>query len=199
MKNINIVIVESSDILYEGISTILYNSDEKYYISRAVNMEEIETISSEKKIDIIFINPILLLNNDKELRKIKRNYPDVLIAGINTSVIDKRTFAMYDLFFNIYDNSQHILSSIQKHLNQKQDTDTSLTDNEALSDRETEVLLQLIEGLTNKEIADVLNISVHTVISHRKNIMVKTGVRSQAGLALYAISKSLISLDDFEL
>ena len=72
-------------------------------------------------------------------------------------------------------------------------------ESETLSDRETEVLLQLIKGHTNKEIADILYISVHTVISHRRNIMIKTGIRSQAGLALYAVSKSLISLDDFDL
>jgi len=88
---------------------------------------------------------------------------------------------------------------VKRQLTQKQATDDSTNDDETLSDRETEVLLQIIKGFTNKEIAEILYISVHTVISHRKNIMLKTGIRSQAGLALYAVSKSLISLDDFDL
>ena len=50
---------------------------------------------------------------------------------------------------------------------------------EPLSERETEVLEQLVNGLSNKEIADKLNISIHTVISHRKNITQKTGIKSQ--------------------
>ena len=45
---------------------------------------------------------------------------------------------------------------------------------------------------SNKEIADVLNVSVHTVISHRKNITHKTGIKSVAGLTVYAMLNNLI-------
>jgi DNA-binding CsgD family transcriptional regulator len=70
---------------------------------------------------------------------------------------------------------------------------------ETLSDRETEVLQQLVNGLSNKEIADKLNISIHTVISHRKNITQKTGIKSQSGLTIYALSNKIISLDNLSL
>jgi len=53
----------------------------------------------------------------------------------------------------------------------------------------------LAQGLSNKEIADRLNLSIHTVNTHRKNIMDKTGVRSLAGLAIYAVSKGIVTLD----
>ncbi len=62
-----------------------------------------------------------------------------------------------------------------------------------LSERETEVLVELAHGLSNKEIADRLNISVHTVISHRKNIVQKTGITSLPELTLYALSRRLLS------
>ena len=197
-KNIHIVIIESSDVLYEGLSTILYHSDDEYYISRLFGFEELELVSSSKEIDMLFISPIMIFNNEKEIRKIRKQFPDLLIAGVNINIIDNKTLALYDLTFNIYDNSNHILSVLKKQLEQKQNVDSNVSESEILSDRETQVLLQLIKGLTNKEIAEILNISVHTVISHRKNIMLKTGIRSQAGLALYAMSKSLISLDDFD-
>ena len=61
-----------------------------------------------------------------------------------------------------------------------------------LTKRETAVLVQLAQGKTNKEIADALNVSVHTVISHRKNITHKTGIKSVAGLTVYAMLNNLI-------
>ncbi|WP_291527960.1 LuxR C-terminal-related transcriptional regulator [Bacteroides sp. UBA939] len=65
-----------------------------------------------------------------------------------------------------------------------------------LSEREKEVLAALARGLSNKEIADKLYISAHTVISHRKNIIRKTGIKTPQGLTLYALANNLISQDD---
>jgi DNA-binding CsgD family transcriptional regulator len=61
-----------------------------------------------------------------------------------------------------------------------------------LSDRERDVLVLVAKGYTNKEIAQELFISPHTVISHRKNIVHKTGIRSVAGLTVYAVLNKLI-------
>jgi DNA-binding CsgD family transcriptional regulator len=60
-----------------------------------------------------------------------------------------------------------------------------------------EVLKLVVAGMQNKEIADKLFISVHTVVSHRKNISQKTGIKSQAGLTIYAISNKVIDIVDF--
>ena len=56
-----------------------------------------------------------------------------------------------------------------------------------LTKRETEVLRLLAQGLLNKEIADKLGISLHTVISHRKNIISKLGIKTVSGLTIYAM------------
>lgn len=61
-----------------------------------------------------------------------------------------------------------------------------------LSSRETDVLRGLAEGLTAKEIADRLCISVNTVLTHRKNISSKLGIRSVSGLSLYAMMNGVI-------
>lgn len=71
-------------------------------------------------------------------------------------------------------------------------------DDEPLSDREKEVLVQLVNGLSNKEIANVLCISTHTVMSHRKNISKKLHIHSAAGLTIYAISNNLVCLDELK-
>ena len=65
-------------------------------------------------------------------------------------------------------------------------------DNFRLSPREVEVLVLIVRGLINKEIADRLNISLTTVISHRKNITEKLGIRSVSGLTVYAVMNGLI-------
>ena len=69
------------------------------------------------------------------------------------------------------------------------------TDPNGLSPREIGVLILIVQGLTNKEIADQLCISVTTVISHRKNIMEKLNVHSVSGLTIYAVMNGYIEAD----
>ncbi|MDL2213182.1 LuxR C-terminal-related transcriptional regulator [Bacteroides sp. OttesenSCG-928-E20] len=64
-----------------------------------------------------------------------------------------------------------------------------------LSDREIEVLALVSKGLINKEIADRLNISLTTVITHRKNITDKLGIKSVSGLTMYAVMNGYIEAD----
>jgi len=64
-----------------------------------------------------------------------------------------------------------------------------------LSDREKEILVSVAQGLLNKEIADRHNISINTVITHRKNITRKTGIKTVAGLTVYAILNNLVDIN----
>lgn len=73
-----------------------------------------------------------------------------------------------------------------------------MPETEELSERERDVLVQVVRGLSNKEIADVLFISTHTVISHRKNIARKLNIHSAAGLTIYAIVNKLVDLNSLE-
>ncbi len=66
-----------------------------------------------------------------------------------------------------------------------------------ISDREGEIIRLVAEGFTNKEIADKLFLSAHTVTTHRKNIMAKLGVNNTAGLVLFAIRNNIVSPNHF--
>lgn len=68
-----------------------------------------------------------------------------------------------------------------------------------LSQRELDVLRLIALGLLNKEVADKLNISLNTVLSHRKNITAKLGIKTVSGLIFYCITHGYISADEIEL
>ena len=78
---------------------------------------------------------------------------------------------------------ENIISSIRKQSEE--------SENKELSLRETQVLSLIVEGLTNKEIADKLHISFNTVLTHRKNISAKLGIKTVAGLTSYALMNGL--------
>ena len=70
---------------------------------------------------------------------------------------------------------------------------------ESLSDREKDVIVALVQGMANKEIADHLCISINTVITHRRNIARKLQIHSPAGLTIYAIINGLVDISSVKL
>ncbi|HCC85455.1 MAG TPA: LuxR family transcriptional regulator [Porphyromonadaceae bacterium] len=85
---------------------------------------------------------------------------------------------------------QELQQSISDEHNHRQNASSD----RALTNRETEILRLIVQGHTNKEIADELNISHNTVLTHRKNIIAKTGIKTVPGLTFYCIRNGLISM-----
>jgi DNA-binding NarL/FixJ family response regulator len=106
------------------------------------------------------------------------------------SVYSNQTINLFDAPTLICFKVNEILNSFLS--DQSKDTDTELTK------REIEVLQLLTKGHSNKEIADQLFVSTHTVISHRKNISEKTGIKSASGLTMYAILKKIVDVTDID-
>ena len=88
----------------------------------------------------------------------------------------------------LYDSSTDVLEKLMAIIPEK----GSVSSMNELSAREKEVLIEVASGKTNKEIAEKLFISVNTVITHRKNISAKLGIRSVSGLSVYALMNGLI-------
>jgi DNA-binding NarL/FixJ family response regulator len=148
--------------------------------------------------DIILINPILIQNQLKDFQSLKKELPPTHWIGIVYSFIDPQLLSQFDDIININDTPNKIAGTMQKLLASENFSDTLKDQQETLSERETDVLKLLVAGNANKEIADKLNISTHTVISHRKNISQKTGIKSVSGLTIYAVVKNIISIDNYQ-
>ena len=195
---INIAIIEPSHIIYEGLSNILLKSERHFHLYRINDLNEINSLLIKNNIEIVIINPSQIQNRLKVFKKIKKSAPGIFWLGMVYTFFENNLISLFDESFTVTDSPEFITQRIAKLLDNKCHCDNT-TQQEQLSERETDVLVQLVQGLSNKGIANKLNISIHTVVSHRKNITQKTGIKSQSGLTIYAITKKIISIDHFSL
>ena len=131
---------------------------------------------------------------------------------------NKLMAALHDIYANEEWLHQHALvednifvPAIRRleHIKKQSDVTRNITDmvfknatsqnNETLSEREVDVIVALVQGMANKEIADHLCISVNTVITHRRNIARKLQIHSPAGLTIYAIVNGLVDISAVKL
>jgi len=192
-KRVNIAIIEPSPIVVEGLSNLLLKSGQHYQVFKIDDLEEVTMTVTNYDIDLIIVNPSQIQNRARLYKSIRKTLPAHWVALVY-SFFSNELLALFDGTIRVTDKPDDIVQTINRLTgadmvdeNQQQET---------LSERETEVLVQLVNGLSNKEIADKLNISIHTVISHRKNISQKTGIKSQSGLTIYALSNKIVSLDN---
>ncbi len=189
-----IALAEPSDIIYEGLLNSLLKHDSHLQFFRVINIEDFIELMKDVNVDVLIINPVLSANWKKTLKALRSSYPVLRIYAFLYSHFPGDYLSLFDSQISVYDSAADIVNTI---INRQptQLSDEPATSKESLSERETDVLVQLVKGLSNKEIADVLNISIHTVISHRKNITQKTGIKSQSGLTIYALMNNIVSLD----
>lgn len=189
-NRINIAVIEPSQIIFEGISNILMKLKKNFYLYRFADMEELKISASRLVFNIALINPSVIQNRLADFVKLKNSNQNVLWIALVYSFFEDDLISKFDDTISVTASLDQIYNKLE-HSNNILEKDQK----EELSERETEVLTQMVKGLSNKEIADKLNISVHTVISHRKNITDKTGIKSLSGLTIYAITKKIIPLD----
>ncbi len=193
---INIAVLESSQIVYEGISNILLKSGNNIKLFRLDKLNDIERLFEQTQPDIVIMNPSQIQNKVKEFTAIKKSMSETFWTALVYSLFDQQTMSLFDKSIHITDSPASIIELITR-LEDNNSTNTSSSEQEQLTEREIDVLKLIVAGLSNKEIADKLFISIHTVVSHRKNISQKTGIKSQAGLTIYAISNKIIRLEDY--
>ena len=147
--------------------------------------------------DVIILDPIVF---DYTSRAVGRNviseYSNASVVALQTTLMEEESLKQYDDVIGIYDDATTIIRKLRNALETRQDSPK--VDGEELSSREKEILVCVAKGMLNKEIADLYSISIYTVITHRKNITRKTGIKTVAGLTVYAMLNNLIDVNSFE-
>ena len=103
----------------------------------------------------------------------------------------------YDDQISEYDSPDELKQKLERlNAEEVSSEEGESDDQQTLSSREKEIVVCVVKGMTNREIADRLYLSTHTVITHRRNIARKLQVHSASGLTVYAIVNKLIELKD---
>lgn len=144
--------------------------------------------------DVLIINPTFWGYTDVHKLKTEAADSDMKCLALLYSAIDETILKNYDDTISLYDSVEQLTAKLEK-LFSAESEDTSDETN-SLSSREKEIVVAVVKGLTNKEIAEQLFLSTHTVISHRRNIARKLEIHSTAGLTIYAIVNKLVELDE---
>ena len=193
MKSDNkIIIVEPSPIVSAGLASFFDDIKQVSIVSQLDRIDRMEEKLAAYNPDILIINPLLIAYDTNEpFLKICRDFSNAIPVALLTSYVDAGILKQFKDVIEINDSKQKVVTKIFNLLNDNklsQDKPESVE----LSNRETDVLVALVKGMTNKEISDKLFISIHTVITHRKNIIRKTGIKSVSGLTVYALLNNLV-------
>lgn len=192
---IKILLIENSPILIEGTSNII-RSLGNIEISKVVpNCDKALTLLTGYAPSIIIADTRLVgYQTAQFINTCKEKNTSIAIVALQTNFISQEQLDLFDGTISIEDNIQSIQSKLKTVLSPE--TEKEGNDNFDLSIREKEVLVAVAKGKTNKEIADELNISIHTVMTHRKNITGKTGIKSISGLTVYALINNLVKQEE---
>lgn len=185
MKRYRVAIVEPAPIVSEGLASMISRSANIELVGIYKSVSEVTTLLTGNRVDIIAAS-VLLYRQLEECSDLD----DIPVIGIQHALYGEEILRKFNAIISLYSSEEDIERVVSEIASSP--AERNFADSHELSDRERDVLVLVARGLTNKEIASELNISPHTVISHRKNIVHKTGIRSVAGLTVYAVLNKLI-------
>ena len=197
MRRFRVAIVEPSSIIAEGLAALMGYSGEFEVVYSGGDLRLLMERFAVVEPDLVIVGSQVIGVNNQTLRLLYPDLQGVALALLSTTVCDEEVVRQFDGVVNIYDSQAQIVRKL--HAAVEQGETNPYSDSHDLSERERDVLILVAKGKANKEIADALNISIHTVMSHRKNITHKTGIKSVAGLTVYALLNNLLDQNDVTL
>ena len=191
MRRITVAFLLPSPIFNIGVSSILRRIGEvDFSISDVSPIRDVPSQIDVPKPSIVVVDPSV---NDCSWREqCQASNPSLRVIGLLHTQIPKMILNNLDDSFSIYD-SIDVVSDVFMRNCATDDIDNRAKD---LSPREKEVIVGIVKGLSNKEIASEMNVSVNTVMTHRRNIAAKLHIHTPAGLTIYAIVSNLVKLED---
>ena len=189
-----VIICEASEIIAIGLAEIVDGMAQFDVVARLDSPEHLSEKITATDANLLIIDPMLLGFHSKDfLSQLGKEHPNMVIIALVSSYLDHSMLTPFGGVIEINDTKSKVISKMNEFAHSEA---TKNTDDVELSKRETDVLIAVAKGMMNKEIADQMNISIHTVISHRKNITRKTGIKSVSGLTVYALLNNLIDEKD---
>lgn len=173
------------------------------YVERLINGEFDKNSKHSEQLSSMHRRPL-----DQKLSELKNLIIKYFKNDSNNHLVNS---VLYDIFLLEEDlichcklETQLFLEEVKKLENKYKENPSLITkkeneDEAILSDREKDVIICVVKGLTNKAIADKLFISINTVTTHRRNIAKKLNIHSSAGLTIYAIVNNLVDIKEVNL
>lgn len=198
MKNnevIRIAIAETSLIVRGGLNAALKRlTNVKVQPIELLSMEALHDCVRTQCPDMLIVNPTFGDYFDVARFRDETSGKRLRLIALVTSFVDASLLNKYDESISIFDDLEILSKKIAGLMNVASGEEIDSQD--ALSQREREIVICVVKGMTNKEIAEKLFLSIHTVITHRRNISKKLQIHSAAGLTIYAIVNKLVTLSD---
>ncbi|MDY3090628.1 MAG: response regulator transcription factor [Porphyromonas sp.] len=143
--------------------------------------------------DIFILNPLLC---GLRPRTLLPQGSEAKVVALSYGTTDEALLKGYDAVLPITSSTQQLSALIDKFVDAEEDKAVVSQD---LTSREREILVCVVKGMTNKQIAEQLFLSQHTVITHRRNIGQKLNIKSPSALTLYAMMHNLIQSSDINM
>lgn len=200
MKNddvIRIAIADTSVIIRSGLTLALKRLPNlRIQPVELLSVEALSDCMRTQYPDILVVNPAFGDFFDAVRFREETAGKGIRLVALVSSFIDATLLSKYDESISIFDDLEVLADKISRlqHIERVEDEDVG--NQEILSLREKEIVICVVKGMTNKEMAEKLYLSIHTVITHRRNISKKLQIHSAAGLTIYAIVNKLIALSD---
>jgi len=191
MNKTSFIIAEKSYLVRRGIIATLHEFTNSEVLKELDADEQLMKIIEHQTPDIVIVNPELCqyFLDKGGFRCLLPNTTTKFVGLSNNKTIDSTAYG-FDATIHFEDSKTDIVSKIEPLIEPEKGSEDELTQ------REKDIVRIIALGKTNKEIGESLFISPHTVITHRKNITHKLGIKSVSGLTVYAILNNLITVDE---
>ena len=195
--SVKIAIAEPSVILRSGLAAALKRIQGIHI--QVFEISSIDLLANYIRLHkpgVLILNPAYWGIVDLHKLKEESGNKELKCFAFLSCLTDENILKQYDERISIYDSVDQLKDKLNKLFETPIEETTD--DTEILSQREKEILTCVVKGQTNKEIAQSLFLSTHTVITHRRNIVRKLEIHSTAGLTIYAIVNKLVEIDEIK-
>lgn len=189
----HIIVAEDNPIIREGLLQVLCRLTNIHVHAVAVaTVHSLDDMLKLRPFHMVFVSPDFCGNFDVAQFKLK--HPDIPCVGIISNISQLSQVGQYSGYITVCSTIDEISQAVLKSRELGGRKSAPALDTNVLSLREKEILVEIARGLSNKEIADKLNIAVYTVNTHRRNICQKLDIHSAAGLTVFALANGLMDV-----